>query len=391
MSGASIGILASAIRPGKVGGIEYFLRNLVNGLVPCAELDRLHIYDDPGLCATPSTKVDSMPANRTGLLHRSRFARESIGAHVLGKQCDAILCPDYFTPPGRRKTPLVTVIHDAQYLHFPANFSRQKRLWLQACHRWTLHRADRVIAISEFGRRDLLQRYGSRYERKIVCIPNPVSWARFIAAEEPPASSADLLPYILSVAHQYPHKNLSTLIRAFALVHQTDKTIRLKLVGQAPATFRHARGACDLPALVRELQLENKIDFCGNVDDATLGRLYRAATLFVFPSLFEGFGLPPVEALGLGIPVITTRAASLPEVTLGLASCVDDPLSPQELSDKIQHVLRNPAAFSPAKRDVERIRSRYDPQRIAGCYLSAMCGVRSSQLHPHSLPGPICP
>ena len=106
----------------------------------------------------------------------------------------------------------------------------------------------------------------------------------------------------------------------------------------------------------------------GYVDDRTLGSLYRRATVFAFPSLFEGFAMPPIEALGLGLPVLTSRATSIPEVTMGLATYLDDPRDPTETADRLGEMLDDPEAARPSTADVARVREAYDPVGIAARY-----------------------
>jgi glycosyltransferase involved in cell wall biosynthesis len=112
----------------------------------------------------------------------------------------------------------------------------------------------------------------------------------------------------------------------------------------------------------------------GYVDDARLGGLYRGARLFAFPSLFEGFALPPVEALGFGLPVLTTRSSSIPEVTLGLARYVDDPTDHEAMARLLEQMWTDPTGSRPAEADVQRVRRTFDPSVIAGQYLEVLRG-----------------
>jgi glycosyltransferase involved in cell wall biosynthesis len=120
----------------------------------------------------------------------------------------------------------------------------------------------------------------------------------------------------------------------------------------------------DVPGLISELGLEGVVRATGFITAHELGDLYRGASLFVFPSIFEGFGLPPVEALGFGLPVITTRCASLVEVTRGLADYVDNPHDVDELATLIMTRLKD--GCRPSSDDVQSIRDFYAPPRIGG-------------------------
>ncbi len=307
--------------------------------------------------------------------HRSsnRFLEETLFMHKHRDEFDSMLFPNYFTPPARRRAKIVTVIHDLQYLHFPDNFGRKKCLWLRAAHELTLRRADEVIAISEFVKHDMVTRYGEGFAGKIRVIPNPVSWERLeVPCDANDADRISKSPYILSVAAHYAHKNLETLIRAFARVNQVNKDYKLVLVGQLSNRLvgiaRHAR----VDEWIRELGLEGAVQVTGRVSDALLGALYRGASLFVLPSLFEGFGMPPVEAIGLGLPVVTTRCASLPEATMGLATYVDDPLDVDELAERIIAILSAPSAHLPSEEGRQKLRQAYSPETVARAYYSAL-------------------
>ena len=357
------------------------LKNLVNGLNAVRRpSDRLTLTSRARWPVTgPQEGLTWIEETRRG----RRFFLEWKTVRRAAAEADAILMPNYFTPPTRalRQTRIVTVIHDLQYLHFPNYFSLQKRLWLRAAHELTLRLADRVVVISNFVKDDVLAHYGARWDAKVQVIPNPISFDRFEAqpteAEEAVLSEATAglqQRYILSVAAQYPHKNLESLIRAFApLRHRKGlDDLRLVLVGQLPEALSGTIRGADLRLLIRELELEDRVTVTGHVSDALLGLLYRHATLFAFPSLFEGFGMPTVEALGFGLPVVTTRCGSLPEATLGLAHYIDAPRDISEWTAAMTDILSRAKAYRPAPEDVARVRDRYTPERIGQSYYDVL-------------------
>ena len=150
------------------------------------------------------------------------------------------------------------------------------------------------------------------------------------------------------------------------------------LVEMVPPGEEHGDVAAELVSRLRSFAKEHRLGRVvvetGYVDDRTLGSLYRRATVFAFPSLFEGFAMPPIEALGLGLPVLTTRAASIPEVTMGIAAYVDDPRDPKEMADRLDAMLADPEAARPSADDVARIRDAYDPVGIATRYREVLTG-----------------
>jgi glycosyltransferase involved in cell wall biosynthesis len=131
---------------------------------------------------------------------------------------------------------------------------------------------------------------------------------------------------------------------------------------------RHA----GISGLIEELGLNERVQLTGFVDDHALAQWYTHAEIFVFPSLFEGFGMPPVEALSFGLPTLVARATALPETTMGLAQFVENPLDAREWAARVVDILRSPAAYRPAATDVLRLRAEYDPVRIGGAYARAL-------------------
>lgn len=368
------------LRPGRVGGAEFMLYGLVEGLLQLGE--SVTLFYPEGETLDPFFAGRTREACSTGALacrtlrvRGNRFVAETTQLMRRSRELQAreLILPNYYTPPFRGHLKTLTAILDLQYLHYPQFFSPQKRLWLRAAHEFTLRRADRVSVISDFVRGDLLERYGTRYESRVRTIPIGISWDRFATPRKPEALSGRAAPFILSVASHYSHKNLATLIRAYArlasvLPHD------LVLVGQRRANLIGVRDGSivDLETLSASLGVANRVVMTGHASDEVVGWCYRNADLFVFPSLFEGFGMPAVEALGFGLPVVTTRCGSLPEVTRGLATLVERPEDVEELASTITSTLKRGALSRPSANDVESLRSYYDPARVARLYLEAL-------------------
>ena len=352
---ARLGVSAEFIRPGLVGGTEQALYYTVDGLVRAVgPADTVTIFGRSLPLETTSQVESVTPVERPG----PRFVQETLTFRSWTDRLDSWFFPNYFTPPGRSTCRIVTTIPDLQYLHLPQNFSSKKRAWLRFAHRRTLAKADVVAVYSGSVRDDILDRYGAQWGSKISVLPIPVSWERFGTAEPVPRER----PYLLSVSSHYQHKNLATLIRAFQRVHSTHPDLQLVLAGQLGSNLVGVRQAEDVVALIAELGLQGSVGATGYIAPDELGSLYRAAELFVFPSVFEGFGLPPVEALGFGLPVLTTRCTSLPEVTRGHAEYIDDPYDADELAGRIIEIVES--GRRPSNDQVADIRAFYDPKRI---------------------------
>lgn len=360
-----IGVDASFLRPGRVGGAEFMVKNLVDGLVELDGSLEVHV-------AAPVT----WPTARSVTWHQTGSGNRLVTAVQAGRLLrgvDVLLATNYVTPPSLpgQGPPVVTVMHDLLYRHYPQYFSARKRAWLNLIHRDTLRRAQRVVAISEFVREDILRVYGERWADKVVSIPNPVSWDRLKAGATGPELTGADRRIVLSVAAQWPHKNVETLLRAWSLLRSQGLTggAALVMVGQRPSGLIGAVVSAD------HVADSDDVIFTGHVSDEELAGWYAAASLFVFPSLFEGFGIPPVEALGLGLPVLTSARTSIPEVTLGAADLIEDPLDPSTWASRIADHLAQPGRFVPTQQQVATIRERYEPTAIAARYLEAFEAV----------------
>lgn len=231
-----------------------------------------------------------------------------------------------FTPCRYRN---VITVCDMTPLLFPGTHGRMN-VWH---HRFVLpailRRADRVITISESSKYDIVRLCGVPDEK--VVVTNLAADPAFCS--NPPGVPSPLVaglprPYVLNVGTLEPRKNLEGLLRGYAAAR------KLGLPHTLVVTGAKGWGKSRLAATVRELRLEGSVVFTGFVPDADLPHLYAGAEFFVYPSLYEGFGLPPLEAMACGTPVITSNVSSLPEVT-GDAALLVDPRSEAELAAAI--------------------------------------------------------
>jgi glycosyltransferase involved in cell wall biosynthesis len=245
--------------------------------------------------------------------------------------------PHYVLPPLVQCRSVVT-IHDVIHLMFPqylpnrVAFSYAKWSITQAAQR-----ATRVMTVSESSKRDIL-RFVDTEPDKIDVIYNAYD-ERF--AMEPREEDVVRVreryqltdEFVLYAGNVKPHKNLERLIDAFALVRKRGLDhLRLVLIGDEISKYTALRRA------VHQHQLHKYVRFLGYLPEETLAVMYRLAGVFVFPSLYEGFGLPPLEAMASGTPVVTSNVSSLPEVAADAAVLVD-PYDPQAIADGIYRVL----------------------------------------------------
>jgi glycosyltransferase involved in cell wall biosynthesis len=265
----------------------------------------------------------------------------SIPAHLMRERVDVYHSPHYVLPPLVPCRAVVT-IHDCIHLMFPQYLpNRLAYAYAKMFMWWAAHRSARVLTVSEASKRDILHYFDIPGD-KVTVIHNGLD-ERFRVP--PPESEVHRVrerfqlheQFILYAGNVKPHKNVERLIDAFHILHTNGfEHLKLLIIGSdisKYATLRRAIHTHDLHKYVR---------FLGFVSDETLAALYRLAAVFVFPSLYEGFGFPPLEAMASGTPVVASNLSSLPEV-LGDAALLVDPYDANAIADAIRRVLLDDA------------------------------------------------
>lgn len=236
----------------------------------------------------------------------------------------------YFSPgfnvPAWVRMPVITTIHDLIHIHFERECSRAKRAYYRLVQRPVVRDSPVTLTVSEFSRQQIIQWYEVP-DSSVVCVGNGVS-AEFTPHGE--AHHAET-PYVLYVGNSKPHKNLPTLIKAMSiLVNQHD--IDLVLVCRPDSMLRSE---------IQQHHFESRTTVVSGLSDLELARYYRGAMATVLPSHYEGFGLPLVEAMACGCPVIGADRTSIPEV-IGEAGLLFDPNDAEQLSECLSQLVQTP-------------------------------------------------
>ncbi len=314
-----VGLVMLTLVPGEVGGSETYARGLARALAGRAEME-VKAFVPPaapdggeGLPTQLVAEYGDPEGGRGKLFAMTRAAvrpgplRRRIGA------LDAVHYPFTVVLP-RLDVPSAVTLHDAQHLDLPHLFSRAERLYRVLAYHRSARAARLVIVPSAFVRDRVVARLRIRADR-IRVIHHGVDDGRFSPTE------IEREPFLVYPAKPWPHKNHKRLFEAFALVRRKRPELRLVLTGG---------GRFD--------PVPEGVEIKGLVSTDELVSLYRRASALVFPSLYEGFGLPPLEAMACGTPVAAARAGSLPEVC-GDAARLFDPASPDEIASAIRDVL----------------------------------------------------
>jgi len=326
-------------------GIGRYTYNLIRHLAPLAPDDEFIVFHDP---TAPNSRYD---VGALGRLANVRLVRVTISPFSVQQQ---IVVPRlarqqrlslYHSPfylfPFALSCPTVVSMHDLIPLLCPGSDWHRGSRWLFAMVAGiAVRRADVVLVDSEATHQAVCNRWRVPCGH-VVTIPLAAddAWARSGAAQTAPVQSKLGLdkPYILHVGTNKPHKNLTRLVEAWAAVPQSSRAAALlALAGAHDPRYPETRLA------VARLGLGDEVRFLGMVSDEELPMLYAGALGFVFPSLYEGFGLPVLEAMASGVPVACSNRPSLPEVA-GQAALLFDPERVSDIALVLQRMLDEPA------------------------------------------------
>jgi alpha-1,3-rhamnosyl/mannosyltransferase len=245
----------------------------------------------------------------------------------------------HYTLPIRLKSKSIVTIHDLIHLRFPQFFSLLQRSYSYSMIWHAIHDSRFIITVSEFTKLDILRSFRVR-EEKIIPIPLGVSeefrqsTPSFLVEEFKIKFNIEY-PYILFVGNTKPHKGLNVLLRAFKEVLTLFPELDLVFVGGTPDSDK------SLQMLMNNPVLSKRVKSLGRISKDELILAYQGAEMFVLPSLYEGFGLPALEAMACGIPVIVSDAGSLPEV-VGNAAIICKSGNDGMFAEAIMNLLRNP-------------------------------------------------
>jgi glycosyltransferase involved in cell wall biosynthesis len=323
--GNTVAIPLLTLVPGRLGGSETYVRELLRGLGRVGEHEYRVVLPpiarDRGesLAAVVASEYRSSASTPGRLLAiaRAEARPRPLRRYLAG--ADVAHFPLTIELP-RTGIPSVVTLHDVQHLDRPELFPRAERAFRSIFWHRSLRRADRVIAISEFTRDRAVALLGLDPGR-IRVIPSGLDHERLRPG------TGEREPFLIYPARRWKHKNHELLFEAFALVRRARPELRLVLTGGG-----------DFGGLPEGVEWKGHVD-----TDELVGLLQRASAL-VFPSFYEGFGQPPLEAMACGCPVACSDAAALPEV-VGDAARLFDARNPQAIADAVLDVLDDPAPW----------------------------------------------
>ena len=334
-----VGISLLTLVPRISGGSETYARELVQALARVGRLE-YHVFA-PTLAPDA---IDGLPGTTVSTYSASESVPGRIGAMALATafpgrirrelspgRLRALHFPLTITIPRGTGVPAATSVLDLQHELFPRFFSRAELVYRRVSYRAAVRRSRLVIAISEHVKETIVERLRVEPERVRVIHLG-------IDLERLHPGDTEREQFLLYPANGWPHKNHSRLLEAFAPLKRERPELRLVLTGSGLERLPAAPG----------------VEVRGHVPRDELIRLYQTAAALVFPSLYEGFGLPPLEAMACGCPVAAARSGALPEAC-GDAARYFDPTKPEEIADAVLSVLADPGNL--AERGLGRARS----------------------------------
>jgi len=339
-----IGVNALYLLPGKVGGSEVYVRNLVKWLPRAGRGDEFVVFANreskgvfeevPGVVKVVNCAVNA--ANRPArILYEQTVLPYLAAKHRL----DALISAG-MTGPFVSTVPSFTMIYDLQHVNQPQNFGKLYLVFLRSIIYMSAKRADAVLTLSEKSKRDILKHYNMTPDRVDVTYlaSDKKSFSKKGPGEIARVRKKYGLPpsFVLYIASSLPHKNYERLFDAFKTVKQERAGLKLVLIGARDY------GHDVIKKKIDELGLAEDVVFLGWLPFEDIPVIYSAADLFVFPSLHEGFGIPVLEAMACGVPVVCSNIEPLDEVA-GDAARLVDPRQASSIAEGMLDVLENNA------------------------------------------------
>lgn len=373
-----LGINAIGLYPGKVGGAEQYLRNIVLKLCDFNDIET-HIFLNATAIST-FTELDHCKLHCVDM-HKPHDAQ--LNNFIKYYNLDIWFCPFFHLIPVECSIPSVTTIFDIQQDFYPENFDKRVLKDRKQLTKQTVEKTDMILTISEFSKKTLINKYNIAEEKiKVTYLDADSTFENDIDLDKLSEIKSSLPEeFIFYPANMWPHKNHIMLIKGFALALE-KYNLPLKLV----LTGARERETSRIENLIQNEGLREMIIYLGYIQQGDMPYVYKAANMLVFPSLFEGFGIPLVEAMESEIPIVCSDTSCIPEIvgeaavyfngqsSEAIAKAIHDVYCNEKLRSKlIDEGIERRKMFSwdlCAEKTIEHIFSVYKPQKSKVCRFS---------------------
>lgn len=314
-----IGIDASRSNIAQKTGTEYYSYELIKNLVKIPEA-RYRLYSK-----TPIDYIETSDDIENRVIRFPRlWSQFGLSLEMMKTKPDVLFVPAHTIPIYHGKKSVITV-HDLGFKHFPGLYTPLERYYHDFFASFSVNHATKVIAISEATKRDIIKTYKVN-ENKITVIYHGYDKEKYNPlkkSEPPPSYLKEYLPYFYYIGRLEAKKNIVNLVRAYKEV-RSDTSIKHKLVLAGRPGYQYDEIKREIKKLPGDLR--NDVIELGYVEDKKVNQFMRWSDVFVFPSKFEGFGMPLVEAMASGIPIVGSNTTSIPEIVsdCGLLCDPDD-------------------------------------------------------------------
>jgi glycosyltransferase involved in cell wall biosynthesis len=375
-----IGINLLPLRPGKNGGMEVYLRNLLDHLFRIDTTNQYYLitasYNDESLnFSSPKCKKILFHERLIRKIDISGYLNKMIENRI---EChntlediireyhfDIWFCPFLSLDPRPLNIPGIVTIPDIQHEYYPQFFSHEELTLRKSYIRPSCELATDIITISEFSKKSFIEKLGVRPEKiTVIYLAAGDNFTQALGKTND-IKTKYALPdkYFFFPANAWPHKNHKTLIIAFNLYRKTyGDTVHLVLTGS------DLRANTEIRELISLYRLDSAIHILDYVDKEDLLGLYKCAKALVFPSLFEGFGIPLLEAMTSGCPIIASNTTSIPEVA-GDAALLFDPKNPQSICDAMHRIINDDTLRENLIRNGKNQVTKYSYEKVARMHL----------------------
>lgn len=328
------------VKPNKTGGTESFIRNLLLGIM------EIEINFDICLITTKdnfktfekyldNSKFQSIVCSINSVPVSKRIIWQNIFFEKVLRENNIKYCfsPVYLKPIRASKDiSYITLIHDLQHLHYPEYFSKIKNYWMTYSWKRAIKTSKRVVTISDYVREDICSFYKiSNEEIKVIYDPIVIDNGYVEFEKLAQKYKIEREQYYFTLSSLLKHKNVEILLKIIETIKNRKINLPVKLIIAGISGSEKL----NLQNYIERHGLEKNCLLTGFISNEERNSLYKYSAAFLFPSVFEGFGMPVVEGLMLGTHVVTTSKTSIPEVSCGLAEYVEDPYSVEEWIDKL--------------------------------------------------------